>query len=442
MNAEQLEMRLMPIVHKMEVRGINLDGPLLQKDTDYYWGILEEVDDKIQAKVGRKVDVDSNGDLVHALQAIGYTRFLSTPKGALSVSKDSLMEALKGGDPELLGLLLIRGALATSLRTFMQPWTVQYNRHGRLFLRWNQFRNYSDTGARTGRLSSSPNLQNIPVEWEELRARLKSIGFELWFELPSIRQYIIPDDGMEFVGGDYKAQEMRLLAHFSQGILLESVRAKPDDDIHAIAAQIAGVTRRVAKTLGFAVLYGAGVGRIAESLNIPTDEAARIKTRYLAALPDIKKFQKAQMDIGKSGGYVETLGGRKYYSAPLKIINGRPVTFEYKLVNYKIQGSAADQTKRAMIHYDDMDEGELVLSVHDQLVAQVPKGTTAKNLCLAMTESFAEILRYKVTVDPSPKECKRFSDIKDTSEKVKLLLGSQDGTQAPFTPPEEPNAIH
>jgi DNA polymerase-1 len=205
---------------------------------------------------------------------------------------------------------------------------------------------------------------------------------------------------MVFVGGDYKAQEMRLLAHFSQGALLEAIRAKPHDDIHAVAANIAGVSRRVAKTLGFAVLYGAGVGRIAESLSCTTEEAGRIKNRYLAALPDIKRFQKSQTDLGKNGGYVETLGGRKYYTDPtIKVINGRVIDYSYKLVNYKIQGSAADQTKRAMIHYDDMDEGELVLSVHDQLVAQVPKGTSTAKLRLAMTESFQEVLRYQVTVD-------------------------------------------
>jgi len=394
-------MRLMPVINRMERRGINLDGPRLQRDTDMYWGILEEIDDRIQAKLG-KVDIDSNADLVLALQKIGYTEFLTTPKGRLSVSKESLNFALRRGDNELLGLLLVRGALATSLRTFLQPWCVQYQRNGRLFLRWNQFRNYTDTGARTGRLSSSPNLQNIPVEWEELRETLKRIGFELWFELPSIRSYIIPDTGMVFVGGDYKAQEMRLLAHFSQGILLDAVRAKPDDDIHAVAAQIAGVPRRVAKTLGFAVLYGAGVGRIAESLNIGVAEAARIKEQYLRALPDIKRFQKAQTDIGKQGGYVETLNGRKYYTDPtIKVINGRVIDYSYKLVNYKIQGSAADQTKKAMINYDDEDEGELVLSVHDQLVAQVPIGTGTDRIALAMSESFQDVLRYQVTVDPS-----------------------------------------
>jgi len=423
---EQLEMRLMPVINRMERRGINLDGPRLKRDTDMYWGILEEIDDRIHAKLGSKVDVDSNADLVLALQKIGYKEFLSTPKGKLSVSKESLTYALRRGDNELLGLLLVRGALATSLRTFLQPWCVQYDRNGRLFLRWNQFRNYTDTGARTGRLSSSPNLQNIPVEWEALREQLKRIGFELWFELPSIRQYIIPDTGMVFVGGDYKAQEMRLLAHFSKGVLLKAVQDKPDDDIHAVAAGIAGITRRVAKTLGFAILYGAGVGRIAESLDIGVEEAGRIKTRYLAALPDIKRFQKEQTDIGKRGGQIETLGGRKYGVDPtVKIINGRIIDYSYKLVNYKIQGSAADQTKMAMLYYDSADEGELVLSVHDQLVAQVPIGTSPACLHRCMAASFQDQLLYQVTVDAETGF--NFADMVAESEFIAKHIGASDG---------------
>ena len=208
---------------------------------------------------------------------------------------------------------------------------------------------------------------------------------------------------MVFVGGDYKAQEMRLLAHFSKGALLEAIQARPDDDIHEVAAKIAGITRRVAKTLGFAILYGAGVGRVAESLNCSYSEAESVKKRYLAALPDIKRFQKEQTDLGKLGSYVTTLGGRKYKTDPnVKVINGRVIDWSYKLVNYKIQGSAADQTKMAMINYDDKEEGELVLSVHDQLVAQVPiEGATSTKIVDAMSASFQDVLLYKVTVDPS-----------------------------------------
>jgi DNA polymerase-1 len=386
----------------MEQRGINLDGEKLKHDYDQYFFRLDELDESIYSKLGKSnFDIDSNASLADAIEAAGLSRgFASTPTGKRSTAKQSLIDAIDDG--ELLGMLLVRGALATSVRTFIGPWHQQYQQHGRLYLKLNQFRNYTDTGARTGRLSSSPNLQNVPVEWEGLRAQLDKCGYVPPFELPSIRKYLIPDSGKIFVGADYKAQEMRLLAHFAGGALLKSIQNDPKKDIHQIAADIAGISRKVAKTLGFAVLYGAGAGRIAESLNIDVGQASSIKARYLAALPEIKLFSKECTDLGKAGKAVETLGGRFYKTDPtVKVIQGRPVTFEYKLVNYKIQGSAADQTKLAMVNYDDMDEGELVLSVHDQLVAQVPIGTTPEKISMAMTSSFQDVLRYTVTVDPS-----------------------------------------
>lgn len=400
MNIEQLEYKLMPIISRMEQRGINLDGEKLKKDYDHFFFMLDELDDSIHKKLGKSFDIDSNEDLANAIERAGMSvGFKQTPKGKRSVAKESLIGAI--GDGELLGMLLVRGALATSVRTFIGPWNTQYQQHGRLYLKWNQFRNYTDTGARTGRLSSSPNLQNIPVEWEKLRSQLATCGYTCPFDLPRIRQYLIPDTGKVFVGADYSAQEMRLLAHFAGGALLESIQKDPRKDIHRIAADIAGITRPVAKTLGFAVLYGAGTGRIAESLAIDVGTATRIKARYLAALPEIKKFSKECVDIGKAGGSIETLGGRKYKTDPkISIINGRPVTYEYKLVNYKIQGSAADQTKQAMVNYDEEDCGELVLSVHDQLVAQEDIGSSPLVITDSMQRAYQEILRYQVVADP------------------------------------------
>ena len=398
------ELRLMPHILGMERRGVHLDVAALERDVDYYFLKLEEVDDLICAQLGRTVDVDSNAALADAVEAAGLSSgFASTPTGKRSTAKESLIGAI--ADPMLLGRLLVRGSIATCLRTFMHPWLLQAQSHGKLFIKWNQIRNYSETGARTGRLSSSPNLQNIPVTWEALRAQLEKIGYTLEFPLPNVRQYIIPAPGMIFVGRDYSAQEMKLLAHFTNGALLESLKADPGRDIHLIAADIAGITRKVAKTLGFAVLYGAGVGRIAESLSISVGEAANIKRKYLAALPEIKVFQSQLTEAGKTGNYVETLGGRQYYVQAPAVVKGVFKTFEYKLTNYKIQGSAADQTKRAMLDYCmSSDMGELVLSVHDQLVVQCPVEYIAETrgiLERAVNGAYQEILRYEVRSDES-----------------------------------------
>lgn len=425
--AYKRELRLMPHILKMEQRGINLDGSLLAVDTDHYWGVLDELDDKICEKVGRMVDVDSNRALADAIEAAGLSKgFATTPTGLRSTSKESLIGAV--ADPELLGHLLVRGSIATCLRTFMQPWRVQYEAHGRLFMKWNQIRNYSDTGARTGRISSSPNLQNIPVEWEALRAELAKIEYQVPENLlPQVRKYIIPDEGMIFIGRDYSAQEMKLLAHFTNGALLKALQEDPTKDVHLIAAGIAGITRKVAKTLGFAVLYGAGNGRVAETLGTTVSEATRIKEQYLEALPEIKAFQKELNAIGRSHSYTGTLGGRRYRSQKPAVVKGVFKSFEYKLPNYKIQGSAADQTKEAMIRYAETTlHGQLVLTVHDQLVTQVPNDPASINLERTLFEdavngSFQEVLGYKVTSDESI--AYNFADLKGTSEQIASYIG-------------------
>ena len=423
--AYKREMRLMPYILEMEQRGISLDGPLLKKDTDFYWGKLDELDDTICNKLGRQVDVDSGAQLADAIEAAGLSQgFATTPTGLRSTAKESLIAAI--ADNELLGDLLLRGSIATCLRTFMQPWVVQYEAHGRLYMKWNQIRNYTDTGARTGRISSSPNLQNIPVDWEELRGQLGKINYPVPDDLlPQVRRYIIPDAGKIFIGRDYSAQEMKLLAHFTNGALLKALQDDHTKDVHQIAAGIAGISRKVAKTLGFAVLYGAGVGRVAETLGISANEATRIKGQYLEALPEIKQFQKELNTIGRSHNATPTLGGRMYRSQKPSVVKGVFKSFEYKLPNYKIQGSAADQTKQAMIQYCETTQcGQLVLTVHDQLVTQVPIGRVHEEREIfeeAVNGSFQEVLGYTVTSDESI--AFNFAELKGTSDAVHTFIG-------------------
>ncbi|TXH51682.1 MAG: hypothetical protein E6Q97_18010 [Desulfurellales bacterium] len=407
MSPYEREMRLMSIVQDMERRGVHLDVGSLEHDTKLYQAKLLELDDSINELLGQTVSVDSKSGLLEAILKVGMadtSKLARTAKtGSYSASKDSLFAAVT--EPELLGRLLVRGALATCVRTFMEPWLLQATQHGRLFVRWNQIRNYTDTGARTGRFSSTPNLQNVPTNWGILMSRLKSVGFELGWDMPVIRKYLIPKPGYIFIGRDYSAQEMRLLAHFAGGGMLESLQAEPTKDVHLIAAELANITRPEAKTLGFAVLYGAGVGRIAESLKISVSEATSIKSRYLAALPEIKRFSKELSELARMGSPITTLGGRQYYVESPKVIDGRLRTFEYKLTNYKIQGSAADQTKEAMYQYaTNTKSGELVLTVHDQLVAQVPIDQAEAEMSIleaAVNGAFQETLKYKVISDPA-----------------------------------------
>jgi DNA polymerase-1 len=393
------EMALMPHIYKMEKRGVRVDITKLHTDIQHYMQVLNWLDASIKSIVG-EVDIDSGEALADAIEAKGLAGkgFALTEKGNRSVAKDSIIEAIS--DPTLLGHILCRRAIATTVRTFLMPWYEQAKVSGRMYVRWNQVRNYSDTGARTGRISSSPNLQAIPVEWEGLKAQLAKLEYETAFALPSVRSYIIPDDGNIFVARDYSAQELRLLAHFAGGGLLSVLQKEPEADVHMIAANIAQITRKVAKTLGFAVLYGAGVAKIAESLGVSVAEATAIKAQYLKALPEIKEMQRELTRRGDSGSYLTTLGGRRYYAETPKVVNGRLQTYSFKLTNYLIQGSAADQSKQALIDYAaNTKHGQIVLSVHDEIVIECPiehQDEEAALLAQAMNGSFQDILDYEI----------------------------------------------
>jgi DNA polymerase I-like protein with 3'-5' exonuclease and polymerase domains len=389
------EMALMPHILKMDQKGVHIDIPSLEQDLNTYYHELEWLDECICEIIG-PVDVDSNEDVANGIERAGLSSgFDLTPKGKRSVAKESLINAVE--HPILLGHLLVRNSLATCIRTFMQPWLSQARRTGgKLFIKWNQVRNYTDTGARTGRLSSSPNLQNIPTEWEKLKSQLQAIGYELHMPMPQVRKYIIAAPGYKLISRDYQAQEMRLLAHFVGGVLLETLQKNPTTDVHLIAANIAGITRKVAKTMGFAILYGAGVGRIAETLGCSIAEAAVYKDAYLAAMPEIAELQKDLNQRGRNGEPIHTLGGRMYYCEDAKLVQGRYRTFEYKLTNYLIQGSAGDQTKQAMLDYAQSTiKGRIILSVHDEIVIECPEDAVEVEddlLRCCMELSFKDVL--------------------------------------------------
>lgn len=394
--AYRREMDLMPYILRMDQHGVRIAQDELKTDLNAAYAEMDYLDNEISRILGKEVDVDSNDELADAIEAAGLSKgFATTATGKRSVAKDSLLDAVS--DPTLLGHLLVRNSLATCIRTFMHPWLEQAKlTGGRLFIKWNQVRNYSDTGARTGRLSSSPNQQNVPTEWEKLMSQLERIGYTLHTPMPQVRKYLLPDEGNVFVGADYAAQEMRLLAHFAGGALLDKLVESPREDVHMIAANIAGITRKVAKTLGFAVLYGAGVGKIAESLYISVADAENVKKQYLQAMPEIKTLSRDVQSDGRMNQPITTLGGREYYVEKPKIMEGRFRSFEYKLVNYLIQGSAADQTKQAMLDYcQQTKHGRLTFSVHDQLVIQcAPEHVEEESALLqsCMVNSFAEVL--------------------------------------------------
>lgn len=370
------ERRLMPILFESSRKGIRIAREKLEKDRNDYVRELDKADNKIREILGAPgLDFGKRGELANALDKSGHvTEWALTKTGRRSTSK----KTLRIPDPILDGLVRYRGALNTCLSTFMGPWLELSKHDGRLHTSWNQVRTVErdSRGTQTGRLSSvGPNFQNVPTEFDLVIP-------EGLLPLPLMRQYLLPELGHYWLKRDFSSQEVRILAHFEDGSLCRAYIADPDFDPHDMARRLIldnvglDLLRRKVKIVAFSIIYGAGVPGVQRQLEVDTyDEAKLIRDAYLDAVPDVKSLVKDIQNAGRRGDAIRTWGGREYYVEPPKVIDGRMRTFEYKLLNYLVQGSAADQTKQSIIDWNSTRtwEATFLATVHDEINISAPK---------------------------------------------------------------------
>lgn len=402
------ERRMLPVVLRMEKHGVRVNVSALRRDIKRYEAELVKLDRWLRRKLKCKgINLDAPQQVAQALVDVGLadaSLMGITKTGKLAANK----EAFKAGvtDARITAALRWRGAVGTCLKTFLRPWYAQARKGGRVYIRWNSTRQDSNSpsGARTGRLSSSPNLQNIPKVFkplfrqhcqlsglgcldaykEAVRASLK-LPKVLWsgmLDTPRVRQYILADDGHVLIDRDFLSQELRMLAYFEDDDIAAAFIENPNLDMHQMVAADLDIPRSRAKTINFAILYGVGNGHLAEMLGCTTAEAKNIKIDYYHAYPSVKDLSDDLRALAKLNRPLRTWGGREYYCEPAKFIHGRLWDFAYKLLNYLIQGSSADITKEAMIAFSEgcgRDEW-LLASVHDELLASVPKKTWKKSM--------------------------------------------------------------
>jgi len=277
--------------------------------------------------------------------------------------------------------------------TFIDAIT-KYEHNGRIHADIHQLR--SDSGGTiTGRFSySNPNLQQLPARNEE-------IG-------PMIRGLFLPEEGQQWGSFDYSSQEPRIVVHYASllGLLgaddfVEKYQADKYSDFHQIAADIVGVPRKQAKTINLGLFYGMGVTKLAAQLGLDMADAKDLFAKYHQQVPFVKDISEYVSNRAGTKGFVRTLLGRKcrydkwepslfgvhkpmpYDEAFATYGRGIRRAFTYKALNGLIQGSAADQTKMAMVTLDD--EGMLPLvQIHDELAMTVPDRKTAERIAEIM----------------------------------------------------------
>jgi DNA polymerase I-like protein with 3'-5' exonuclease and polymerase domains len=367
------ERQIMPILMEASVRGLRVARPALEAALGRAQTALEAAGVRAGALLGvPNAALLTPSELADALQTAGkMSKIVLTPTGRVSTKKKVLTECVN--DPDLLDLLRYCGSLDTCINTFMMPWLEHSAADGRLHPEWNQVRTTEKGryGTRTGRLScSNPNLQNVPTEFKfEIPAGLDP--------LPFLRQFLLPEEGHFWLKRDFASQEIRIAAHFEDGILLEAYRRNPSLDPHQMAKDLIlkltgqDFERKHVKITGFQIIYGGGPNAISENVGCSYGEAYNLKVAYFAAMPGIEQLSKEISAVGRSGEAITTWGGRKYYREISAKFPGKD--FSYKLLNYLIQGSAADQTKQAIIEWYNPDAGDLLLAtVHDEINISAP----------------------------------------------------------------------
>jgi DNA polymerase-1 len=153
--------------------------------------------------------------------------------------------------------------------------------------------------------------------------------------------------------------------------LIEQVMAGAD--LHQATADMVGITRKQAKTLNFAILYGAGPAKLAGMLGITIAEAKYLMDKYFSRLPKVLAFKEQVVAKGAARGFVTNWFGRR-----CRIANRE---WAYVLPNHLIQGGCSDVIKIAMNKIDDLivERGcklRMRLTVHDELLLELPPNET------------------------------------------------------------------
>lgn len=369
---DDLEMPLMPIILGMEKIGIGLNLPYLQNLTEEITQRLVELEASIHSHAGRIFNINST----QQLQEVLFTDLKLVPpkKTKTGYSTDSeVLRLLAPLHPIGVDLLEFR-ELAKLKSTYAESLSALVNHDSGLI-----HASFNQTVTATGRLSSSnPNMQNIPIKTEWGRKIRRS--------------FLPPRDGDVFVSLDYSQIELRLLAHFSQDPgLVEAYQI--GTDIHAVSASrifnksIAEITpaeRNVGKTVNFGILYGISAHGLAEDLAISRAQAKEYIDSFYNSFSQVTGFFDQVVAETRQTGEVATLLGRTRHLPDIN--SGKFQTrsgAERMAKNTRLQGSAADLVKKAMIDTAKVlcDQGftaRLILQIHDELVFSVPESELPK----------------------------------------------------------------
>ena len=364
---ENVEMPLVPVLMRMEMQGTCIDIDRLHELSKSFEHQLKALKDGIYGLAGEEFNINSSQQLGNILFNKLQLPVLKKTKKKTGYSTDVDVLTRLAEEHEMPALVLKHRTLSKLKSTYADALIDLVNPEtGRIHTSYNQ------SVTATGRLSSSdPNLQNIPIRSDE--------GME-------IRRAFVPRKGWKLVSADYSQVELRILAHYSDDQILIKAFLE-NEDIHTrTAAEVfqippSSITtdlRRQAKAINFGIIYGMSAFGLSKQLGIGQKMAKTYIDNYFARYKGVKSCIDQMLKEANQTKRASTLLGRIRLLPDIDNSNHivRQAA-ERMAVNTPIQGSAADLIKLAMIKVDGAIrdrklESAMLLSVHDELVFEVP----------------------------------------------------------------------
>jgi DNA polymerase-1 len=361
-NAYELEMNTRRIVTRMELNGARLDLDYSKKKYEELISYTEQV-----KEWGKKnyngLSVTSNAQLVRAFESLGAEITQLTPSGQKSASADQLKLLVRDGSPEIqeLAATVLKQRKADKLANTYFSNFINDNVNGFVHP------SIKTLGARTGRMSiQNPALQTLPKGDDTVR-----------------RAFLPKDDNHVIITSDLDQVEFRMFASLSQDPnlinLFNLADATGSDPFTEIGREIyqdptmqkSDKRRGLIKGVVYGRLYGAGVSKQALTAGVPEDQMRAVSNEFDKRFPGMQLFQKRVEDAGMrrlqttGQGFVNTWTGRRLPCDEDRV---------YTLVNYLIQGGAAEVFKSNLVKLDQADLTEfLIVPVHDEIVLNAPR---------------------------------------------------------------------
>tara|TARA_R100000900_G_scaffold54547_3_gene44105 strand:+ start:2665 stop:4539 length:1875 start_codon:yes stop_codon:yes gene_type:complete len=383
----EMEQQLLPILIKMRQRGVRVQvekAAELQKEMKLQ---EKEILLDIQKETGIEIDIWAPRQIAKAFDKLK----LEYPRTEKTKEPSFTQNWLINNKNKIAQLIVSAREVNKFHGTFLSS-IMKYQVNGRIHGEINQLRG-DNGGTVSGRLSmSNPNLQQVP-------SRNKDFG-------PKIRSLFIPEEGHKWGSFDYSQQEPRMTVHYAASIgdgyegsneLVEAYQ-NASADFHQTVADLVGIDRTQAKTIGLGLMYGMGKNKLANSLGVSKDEANELIIKYNKKVPFVKKLSDRCKYAADEKGVIRTKKGRKcrfdmwetrdfglhqaekYEDAVAKYGKDNiKRAYTYKALNRLIQGSSADQTKQSML--DCYNAGHLpMLQIHDELCFNIKDEAHAKEI--------------------------------------------------------------